>query len=143
MCNLRVHQMIQRYPEFQRMGLDVVAVFESPVASIHAHVGKQDPPFPVIADPDAVLYDLYGVEESADKVQRTIARPETAGIIRLAAEAGFRLAHEEGANMNRMPADFLIGPDGLVRLAHYAEFVTDHLPFAEIKACLDADVLTA
>jgi thioredoxin-dependent peroxiredoxin len=50
------------------------------------------------------------------------------------------LTKEEGSNFLRMPADFLIGPDGVVRAAHYAAYVWDHLPFACIEELLGATV---
>ena len=88
---------------------------------------------PIVADPYAWLYDLYGVETSEEKVDATIAHPETAGFIENAAMAGFPLTHEEGANVHRIPADFVIGPDLILRRVHYAKLITDHLPLAEIE----------
>jgi peroxiredoxin len=137
-CNLRVHQLIQRYPAYRRSGLEVLAVFESPRDSILEYVGKQDAPFPIVADPQAQLYMLYGVEVSEDKVARTMAMPETQATIRAAAEQGFVLTREAGSNFNRMPAEFLIGPDLTVQVAHYAEYVMDHLPFEVIERFLIA-----
>ncbi|HEX5690775.1 MAG TPA: redoxin domain-containing protein, partial [Roseiflexaceae bacterium] len=43
-CNLRVHQLIQRYAEYQRRGLEMLVVFESPRESLAQYVGKQDAP---------------------------------------------------------------------------------------------------
>src|SRR4051794_12885123 len=51
LCNLRVHELIERYPAYRRQGLAVLAVFESPRESILQYVGKQDAPFPIVADP--------------------------------------------------------------------------------------------
>jgi peroxiredoxin len=137
-CNLRIHQLIQRYPAYRRGGLEVLAVFESPRENILEYVGKQDAPFPIIADPRAQLYALYGVEVSEEKVAKTMSMPQTQATIRAAAEQGFVLTREEGSNFNRMPAEFLIGPDLTVRVAHYAEYVMDHLPFEVIERFLSA-----
>src|SRR4051812_44414312 len=49
-CNLQVHQLIQRYPDYHRQGLEIVTVFESPRESVLTHVTKQSAPFPIIAD---------------------------------------------------------------------------------------------
>ncbi len=68
MCNLRVHELSERFPRLHRAGLDVVAVFESPRAAMLQHVGRQDAPFPLIADPAAELYGRYGLESSEAKV---------------------------------------------------------------------------
>jgi peroxiredoxin Q/BCP len=135
-CNLRVHQLITRYPDYQRRGLVILAVFESPRERLLESVAEQAAPFPIIADPQAELYALYGVETSEEKVAQTMQRPDLQATIREAAEHGFQLTREEGSNFNRMPADFLIGPDLIVRKAHYADYVMDHLPFADIEEAL-------
>jgi len=49
-CNLRVHELLQRLPEFEKRGLSLVAVFQSAREGIIDHVGKQQPPFPIIPD---------------------------------------------------------------------------------------------
>lgn len=132
-CNLRVHQLITRWADYQRRGLTILVVFESPRERLLESVAEQAAPFPIIADPRAELYALYGVESSEEKVARTMQRPDLQATILEAAEHGFQLTHEAGSNFNRMPADFLIGPDLIVRKAHYAEYVMDHLPFAAIE----------
>jgi peroxiredoxin len=135
-CNLRVYELIKRYPAYRRGGLEILAVFESPRENILEYVGRQDAPFPIIADPQAQLYALYGVEVSEDKVAKTMSMPQTQETIRAAAAQGFELTREAGSNFNRMPAEFLIGPDMTVQIAHYAEYVMDHLPFEVIDRFL-------
>ncbi|GCE21577.1 redoxin domain-containing protein [Dictyobacter kobayashii] len=141
-CNLRVHQLIQRYPELHARGLEFLAVFESPVSSILQYVtSRQEVPFPIIADPTARLYDLYGVEVSQEKTQASMARVETPEFQRMiqdAAAIGYQLLHEKGANFERLPADFLIGPDQCIQLAFYSDLIGDHLPLAEVEDALSA-----
>ncbi len=55
MCNLRVHQLIQKFPKLQAKNLEIITVFESPSSSIDQYVGKQDAPFPIVPDPTAKL----------------------------------------------------------------------------------------
>jgi peroxiredoxin len=133
LCNLRVHHLIERRREYQTRGLEIVVVFESPAASLRRYVGTQDAPFPIVADPEATLYDLFGVESSQAKVTATMAMAETAGVVAQAAVAGYELVEEPDSNFLRMPADFVIGPDGTIVAAHYAQFVWDHLPFPELE----------
>ncbi len=132
-CNLRIHQLIERYPNYQQRGLRIVAVFESAHERLLETVAKQEAPFPIIADPQAELYTLYGVESSADKVAMTMTMPETQEVVKLAASHGFVLTKEEGSNFARMPADFLLAYDLRVLDAHYADFVMDHMPFERIE----------
>jgi len=138
LCNLQVHKLIERYPAYRRQGLAVLAVFESSRESILQYVGKQDAPFPIIADPRGHLYARYGVENSDEKVQASMKNPVVADVVKEAAASGFVLTAEEGSNFFRMTADFLIAPDQKVVAAHYAEYVGDHLPFAIIEQFLDA-----
>ncbi|NOU68844.1 redoxin domain-containing protein [Paenibacillus sp. LMG 31461] len=133
LCNLRVHHFIKRFPDWQRQGMDVIAFFESPEANIRAYVGTQNAPFPLVADPKAELYDLYGVETSEEKVRITMADVNTKMFAEAAAAAGFALTPEEGSNFNRIPADFLIDENGIIQLAHYSRMITDHLPLEEIE----------
>jgi peroxiredoxin Q/BCP len=142
LCNLRIHQLIQRYPDLHARGLEMLAVFESPVASIRQHVtSRQDVPFPLIADPTARLYDLYGVEVSEEKTQASVARVGTAQVQQMLQEAasiGYELVHEEGSNFQRIPADILIGPDQRIQVAFYADLIGNHLSFTEIEDALRA-----
>jgi len=140
LCNLRVHQLIERYADFQRAELAIVAIFESPAESMRQYVGKQDAPFPIIADPEARLYTLYGIESSEEKIAATMAMPGTLQVIGAAAAQGFQLTEEAGSNFLRMPADFFIGADGIVLDAHYADYVWDHMPFARIEELLGLSV---
>lgn len=133
LCNLRVHQFIQRYPQWQQHHLDVICVFESPDAALQQHVGQQNAPFPLIADPNAELYALYGVETSVAKTQATLAQPNVHQFTDEAEAAGFKLTPEEGSNFNRIPAEFVLDEDGILRIAHYSRLITDHLPYETIE----------
>ncbi|MGO4268807.1 peroxiredoxin family protein [Paenibacillus sp. TAF58] len=128
MCNLRVRHFIQRYNQWRLQGLEIVAVFESPDANMSQYVSRQDAPFPLIADPQADLYDLYGVEVSEEKVQATIADTITQKFVAEAAAEGFALTKEEGSNFYRIPAEFLIDNNGIIHEAHYGQLVIDHIP---------------
>jgi peroxiredoxin len=138
-CNLRLHWLIDRMPSCRAADLAVVAVFESPPARVREEMAAHLPPFPVVADPDGRLYDRFGVEVSAAKVERTMADPRTAAVVGAAMAAGFPLRPDPASNFHRIPADILIGPDGIVRRAHYGDLVTDHLPFEEIDRVLGVD----
>lgn len=135
-CNIRVHQLIVNYPRFQEMGLAIIAVFESPRENMLQYVGKQDAPFPLIANPEGDLYQLYGVEVSAEKVGASMQTELTQSRVKEAAEAGYQLIREDGSNFNRMPADFLISPDGKIARAFYSDLIGAHLPLEEIEAYL-------
>ncbi len=52
LCNLRLHQMIERYRDWSAKGLEIVAVFQAPVEQVAHYVGKQKAPFRVVCDCD-------------------------------------------------------------------------------------------
>ncbi len=136
MCNLRVHHLIMRYPEYHTHGLEMLAIFESPRESVLQHVSKQNVPFPIIADPEAKLYDLYGVESSQEKVMASVKLPSTEQLIEEAKAIGYELTPEPGSNFFRPPAEFLIGPNQRIASAYYSEVVGQHMAFEEIDKFL-------
>jgi peroxiredoxin len=141
-CNLRVSQLITRHDELSQAGVTVIGVFESSADAIREHVGRQGAPFPIVADPDAHLYELFGVECSEDGVATTMELPGTPVVVAEAAAAGFPLVEEAGSNFLRMPADFLIDADGIVLNAHYAEYVWDHTPLSWVMERASAGTAT-
>jgi hypothetical protein len=118
----------------------MIAVFESPRESLQRYVGHQPAPFPIIGDPTNHLYRLYALERSWWRLVKTFLRPRSAWTMiwegtYATLVQGFRPGKID-AGIHRMPADFLIGPDQVVRRAYYGTFPGDHLPFAEIERVL-------
>ncbi len=139
-CNLRVSRMISRYPTYHEAGLEMIAVFESPPEGMFEGVAHQNPPFPLIADPENELYNLYGVEISKLLMLEEYVNPlKAVRVIRDSMIAvfgkGFRPGKIDGP-IARMPADFLIRPDLTIEQAHYGTYVSDHLRFEEVERFL-------
>lgn len=134
-CNLRVHALIQRQAEFETSDLALIAVFQSPRARIQQHVGTQRPPFPILADPDLRLYRAYQVETSL----RALVVGATRGMGKAlrAMRLGFLPGSIQGSMM-RVPADFLIDPQGQIAIAYYGQDVSDHLPIEAALQRLNA-----
>jgi len=131
LCNLRVHELIARYPDYRARGMDIVAFFQSPVESIRRYVGRQDAPFPIIADPQRTVYRQYGVEMS---IWGMIA----AGFwwhprMVIANLKGFWFGKMEG-NIALVPADFLINPNSTIHTAFYGTTIADHVSLAQVDA---------
>jgi thioredoxin-dependent peroxiredoxin len=133
LCNLRVHSLIQKYPEFQSQGLYLMAFFESSKESIARYVGKQDAPFPIIADPERSVYKEYGIESSWFRFMWSMVIKMPAMISALF--KGFPPGKLEN-DKALLPADFLIGPDLEVVTAFYGSNIGDHLPIREIEEWL-------
>ena len=123
LCNLRVHEMIQKHETLKKLGVEVVTVFQSPKESIAEYVGTQKPPFPLISDPDEKLYRLYGLEAS----KLAFLHPGNLPLLLKAFGLGFKMGRREGT-ITRIPADFLINPDGSLHTVFYGDKIGDHIP---------------
>ena len=134
LCNLRVHDLIQHYASFSERNLNLIAVFQSPRESIRRYIGKQNIPFPVIADPERMLYRVYGVESSWPGFIKGSLRIST---LTSALMKGFFPGKMEGIK-SMVPADFLIGPDLTVQVAYYGSDIADHLPIEKINEWIDS-----
>lgn len=127
LCNLRIHSMIQKYPDYHSKGLEVFAFFESPKESISESVGKQEPPFRLIPDPARKIYKLYRVEKSIFKYILGLLNTK---LIK-AALLGFKIGKMEN-DKTMVPADFLI-ENGVIKVAYYGKDISDHLAFKTIE----------
>lgn len=130
LCNLRVRELITNYERFIENGVRIQAVFQSSAERIAHYVGTQSPPFPLIPDPDLKLYRLYGVESS----WRGFARAWTLGIpqvYRAVVANGFLPGTMEN-DIHRIPADFLIAPDGKLLDVYYGRDIGDHIPLDRV-----------
>jgi peroxiredoxin len=132
LCNLRVHQLIQRYDELTARDLRVLAVFQSPPASIARYVGEQEPPFPLLCDPEERLYGLYGLEHGLG----AYVSPRNAPALTMATAKGFLPGKMEGTK-TRIPADFLIDPEGVIQDVFYGSVIADHIPFERVERFLE------
>jgi peroxiredoxin len=130
LCNLRVRELITKYERFVENGIRILGIFQSPAERIAHYVGTQSPPFPLVPDPDLTLYRLYGVESS----WRGFARAWTLGIpqvYRAVVANGFLPGTMEN-NIHRVPADFLIAPDGKLIDVYYGRDIGDHMPMDRV-----------
>ena len=133
LCNLRVQKLIQNYESLDGKGLHLLAFFESPEESIIRYVGKQKPPFSIIADPERIIYKKYGVESSWIAFLLSAFTRSYDGIN--AFFKGFLPGKLEG-EIALLPADFLIDENHKISIAYYGKDIGDHLPLDEIESWL-------
>lgn len=139
LCNMRLVQLIQRYGEYQRRGLNCIAFFESSPARMHHYLDRLNAPFPLISDRGRVVYKGYGLESSLFGAFRALVgrRPVYREAKRLKVGGNiFANVFEENTHIGHLPGDFLIGPDGRIRLAYYGKDAGDFLLFSELDATL-------
>lgn len=133
-CNLWVHQTMQRAPAWAAAGLDVVTVFESSASRLRAQFGEKRPPFAVLADATGAVHDTYGSRSDPERVAEVVRTGAGEHALATAAAAGFAPVQEDGANFFRLPAEILVDEHGRIARVHVAEAVVDHLSPDEIDA---------
>lgn len=141
LCNLRFLYLLDNYPFYQKHGLAVVAIFESPAPVVRSYLDQRRPTFPTIGDPSDTIYGLYGVGRSWLGTAR--ARLTRGAMYREAAKRNlggntFKQVFGAGRGVNRMPADFLIGPDQRIRTTYYGRDAGDFLSFGQIHQFIGA-----
>lgn len=136
MCNLRLHDFAREYPRLQATrGLAAVAFFHSSAEAIRRHAGRREYAFPLVPDPDQEIYRHFGVETSWAGFLKSMLLPSFYSDWIRSMRHGFWGGAD--AQMAKMPADFLVGPDGRILLVHYGHDIGDHLPLAEIERALE------
>lgn len=129
-CNLRMHELATRRAEIGS-AFPMVAVFNSELSELQRHATKHEAGFPILADPDRIAYDAWRVERSmAGALLGAVTKMPSmiSGLLR------YGMPTELTTASLNMPADFLVGPDGIVHTAHYGQDEGDHLPFEQIAA---------
>lgn len=126
-CNVHLRTVARRLAEIEAVGIREVAVFHSPAALMVPHQGRL--PFAVVADPDRVLYQEFGVERSIranlhPRAWTAPLRPQTWAVVASGLRAGATPGLHGDTTLG-LPADFLIGPDGTVLAAHYGGHADD------------------
>jgi thioredoxin-dependent peroxiredoxin len=127
-CNFRIHELIEHYDSLKLKGYNIIAVFETPDRKLAEYVKDIQIPFPVIGDPDLILYRKYGVEKSFWRMIGSVFKKET----RVAMSRGNQLyngkKYKKDGNRSRLPADFIIDEEGIIIQVHYGTSISDHLP---------------
>ncbi|GAB5603429.1 hypothetical protein FJNA_19550 [Thermus sp. FJN-A] len=128
-CNRRVHELKALYPELRALGVEVVGIFGSSLETLRTRVGRQHPPFPILADPDDRVHALYRTRNSLWGLLDPKALPYYLEGLRLGIPHG-----STDGELFRMPAEFLIGEDLRIARAHYGKNGADRLPLEEVRA---------
>lgn len=134
LCNYEIHRITGEWSSrFAGVNFRHLRFFQSPAVKLHEYIATKAPPFDLIADPEMVAYRIYEVERSLRKMfTRASLRYG-----KVAREAGFIPHGEVNGPMTRVPADFLIDPQGVIRLAFYGEHIADHVALDVVSRFLD------
>jgi peroxiredoxin len=136
MCYLRLHDFARELPRLRPRGLEAVAFFHSSAAKVRAAGGHRAYPLHLVGDPTYDVYRAYGVQTSWRGLVFSVGLPRFYVDWVRSMRHGFWGGVD--TDMTKMPADFLIAPDGRIAKAHYGRTIGDHLPVADVDAFLDA-----
>ncbi len=131
-CNVRMHELLGAYDSLKRQNLELVVVYESSPENLLKYVEDTKLPFRLIADPEANLYEQYGVGRSAGKLLSGLFNG--ADKKRREGEKLYQEKLPRDGSLTRIEADFLIDPAGRVVTAHYGRYLGDDLPLDEIRS---------
>ena len=140
MCNLRVRELVLRTAELESHRVTWVAVFHSPPKRLKRHL-HGDALRHVVADPRRALYELYSVGRSWWGMLATLLVPSFYSRFLRASALGYWGGAIDDS-FHSMPADFLVSPDGLIRLAHYGRHIGDHSPVPSVVSAAQTPTST-
>jgi peroxiredoxin len=133
LCNIRIHEMRDRYASLGVDKIQIIAVFQSPASRFQSNKTVAQSWYPLISDPKEELYTLYGLTTS-------FAGTVSLGNLPIFAQAfvqGVGSFTKIDGSVMRVPADFLVGPDGVVVDAYYGGKIGDHIPYKRVEAFLE------
>ncbi len=123
----------EHWPRFDLAGVTVVAVTDSEPPVAQDFVPRNHLLFPVICDPDHELFRAFNV--GGDQALAGTLRALAGGGVRRAFRA---LRHGHGPverKQLKLPAEFVVAPDGRLLYTHYGRSMTD---VPDVDALLDA-----
>lgn len=130
-CNLRVHELVERYAELGG-AFTVVAVFDSPLENLQRYAARHRAPFPILADATGACYRAFAIERSVTGLFKA-ALLRFPSVLEGVFLKGYLPTSFKG-DLTTLPADFLVDEGGVIRQAYYGRDSGDHLPFEQVKS---------
>jgi thioredoxin-dependent peroxiredoxin len=127
-CNLRVHTLQKVYAELKKFNFEMIFFFESREQVILRSTFHQEvSPIPIISDPEKKYYSMYGLQPSTTKaiVSHVTSFAQTVS----------------KANAAKVPAEFLIDTDLIIRRVHYSDHLNTRINVEDIRLFAEKAVL--
>jgi peroxiredoxin len=136
-CNLHLRSIVTRHDEIRSRGIREVVVFHSTAAELAKH--EAELPFPLIADPERVLYRRLGVERRPSSLLSSRAlgaaiAGQAAALRNHGTKRGALGPVKPTGGRLGLPADFLIAPDGRITALKYGRHAYDQWTVDELLA---------
>lgn len=132
LCLMKLDEMIHHYPTYAAAGASLIAVVQSVPGHVQRFAERKQLPFTLLSDKERKLYQLYQVPIGG--IKEFIAPPVLKATIQ-ATLKGHLHGRFEGHEL-QIPADFVIGPDGVIVFAHYGKDISDFLSHEALLAVL-------
>jgi peroxiredoxin len=136
MCNLRVRELGHRREEFGAANVAWFAVFHSPERRLKRFMPADVWPH-IVPDDGRTLYRTYGAERSWSGLLLSMLVPSFYWRFAKTLAYGYWGGAIDHA-FHSMPADFLVSPDGFLRVARYGKHIGDHLDVSAVLEVADA-----
>lgn len=132
-CRMEMAQLRRDAGLFTERRARLFVVLQSPIDTVRRLLRRDDWPFEIVCDPTGDVYRRYAVE--AGGVMRYL---HPAGLVATAKALCSGASHGrfEGRE-TQLPAVFVIGPDRIVKYAHYGTHIGDVPAPSRIAAQLD------
>ena len=138
-CNVHLRSIARRHAEILAADMQEIVVFHSRREAMLEFQGEL--PFAAIADPRKLLYAEFGVGQMS-WLSAFDPRSWRAVYRALTRTPSLRGAMGRGEDHMGLPADFLIGVDGIVLAAKYGEYVDDHWSVDDVLALARVQAIT-
>jgi peroxiredoxin len=139
-CNVHLRSIALRHDEILATGIREVVLFHSSRQTMLEFQGAL--PFAAIADPEKKIYAEFGVGKMSP-LSAFDPRSWRAVYRALTRSPNLRGAMGKGEQHMGLPADFLIGSDGVTLAAKYGEYVDDHWSVDNLLALARTPVLAS
>jgi len=133
-CNKRTHELIERYDELKKKGIEVIAIYPSNKETMAQYVKDAEIPFTVISDPDELIYKQYAIERSIKKMKLSYEVDAFKEVVAKGKKlyAGKSYPKKDEKYDSIINADFLVGAKRVLEVAYYGEYVGDHYSLDEL-----------
>lgn len=130
-CNFRVQELIENYDSISSKGYKIIAIYESNNTTLNEYLSDTPVPFTVIGDPKLKLYKEYSVEKSFWKMAGSAFKKQPKSAMRKGNKL-FKKKYARDGNLTRLPADFVVDENGILKTVHYGTNIGDNIPITEI-----------
>lgn len=131
----RFNELEEQKDYFLKKGVIMLSFFESSPENVIIFKDTHQFYQVIIADPNGILYNLYGVEENRSKMARGTVHAAAAKAKRGKKIYPNKLTQD--GKSNRISAEILIDENGNIAAAYYGQYLGDNMPLELLKAAIE------